>query len=752
MKPKFILQRSGSGKTYLIALPALVFFLCIIISYKFSSLQFDDQAQHLREQINATLDKIRGDLSRELYSGIHLTAGITSLVSAEGNIDQRRFRIIASDLLQHSHFIKNIALAPDNVIRFIYPLQGNEKALNMDYMKNPEQRNAVLRAMTERRMVVAGPVKLVQGGTGIIGRTPIYISATAGEGANKYWGVSATVIDFEKLIQTAGLDKARSQMQIALRGKDGMGKQGDVFWGETTLFSSNPVVMDVTLPSGSWQIAALPLGGWPVFKLLSSPFFLWGGAISLLLALLLVQLLHISSSREVEVQQRIKTEVALRQTNRALRLFTLCNTLVVQAKDEASLLQDLCRIAVESAGYQMAWVGRAEHDEARTVTPITFAGQGEGFLDRIHVSWAENEFGRGTAGNAIRKRTPSIGRDLLNNPAFTAWREVLKMRDFSSAIAIPLIVKDEVFGCLVIYAAEPDAFDTTEIGLLEDLGENIAYGIAALRAQKERGEAITALEQIRKDLELIVADRTRELLIAKEAAESADRIKSAFLATMSHELRTPLNSIIGFTGILLQDLAGPINEEQRKQLGMVQNSAHHLLALINDVLDISKIEAGQLQVYAQPFDLRHSIETVRQAIEPIAKKKKLHMQVRMNTPVGTIVGDRRRVEQVLMNLLSNAIKFTDDGMVSVQCNIRDGDIEIAIADTGIGIKAEDLPVLFQPFRQIETGLSRKHEGTGLGLSICKRLLDLLGGSIQVRSEPGAGSTFTVILPHTRGDA
>ena len=163
-----------------------------------------------------------------------------------------------------------------------------------------------------------------------------------------------------------------------------------------------------------------------------------------------------------------------------------------------------------------------------------------------------------------------------------------------------------------------------------------------------------------------MARRTAELAVAKERAESADRLKSAFLATMSHELRTPLNSIIGFTGIMLQGLAGPLNAEQTKQLGMVQSSARHLLALINDVLDISKIEAGQLEIRAEQFDLRSSLEKVAALVKPLAEKKGLALRVVLSPDVGQAVSDRLRVEQVLLNLLNNAVKFTERGEVTLE--------------------------------------------------------------------------------------
>lgn len=241
-----------------------------------------------------------------------------------------------------------------------------------------------------------------------------------------------------------------------------------------------------------------------------------------------------------------------------------------------------------------------------------------------------------------------------------------------------------------------------------------------------------------------------QLMAARERAEEADRIKSAFLAAVSHELRTPLNSIIGFTGILLQGLAGPLNEEQTKQLGMVQSSARHLLSLINDVLDISRIEAGQLDIHLEPFDVREVVEKVAKSIGPLAEKKGLRALTEVSPGVGTLTSDKRRVEQILLNLMSNAVKFTERGEVTLSCAVEERYVVFRVRDTGIGIEARDMPKLFAPFHQIDSGTTRQHEGTGLGLAISKRLTEALGGAIEVSSELGKGSTFKVSLPMEPG--
>ncbi|MGA9334208.1 MAG: PAS domain S-box protein [Rudaea sp.] len=271
----------------------------------------------------------------------------------------------------------------------------------------------------------------------------------------------------------------------------------------------------------------------------------------------------------------------------------------------------------------------------------------------------------------------------------------------------------------------------------------------------QRKLAERSLRKLNEQLENTVARRTQELEVALERAEEADKIKSSFLATMSHELRTPLNSILGFTGVILQGLAGPINAEQTKQLGMVRSSARHLLDLINDVLDISKIEAGAMDVTFKPFNLGDSIVHAGHIIEPMAQHKGLEFRVDVPAELPQMISDQRRVDQILINLLNNAVKFTERGTITTRVELvrkpsSSGSdqtfVSVHIRDSGMGIKREDLAVLFEPFRQLDSGTTRHHDGTGLGLAICRRLANLLGGDVRAESEIGKGSQFTVTLP------
>jgi len=251
---------------------------------------------------------------------------------------------------------------------------------------------------------------------------------------------------------------------------------------------------------------------------------------------------------------------------------------------------------------------------------------------------------------------------------------------------------------------------------------------------------ITELKRAEEALE----ERSKELAEADIQLKELDRLKSMFIASMSHELRTPLNSIIGFTGIILQGMSGEINEEQRKQLTLVKNSANHLLALINDVIDLSKIEADQIELVIEEFNLSDLIQEVNDSFKVAVDEKGLKLSLEMSERL-VIKSDERRTKQVIMNLVSNAVKFTDRGEIKIKAAKKDEGVEISVRDTGIGIEKKAMDKLFKAFSRIYTKDMLK-EGTGLGLYLSRKIADLLGGEISAESEFEKGSKFTFTLP------
>ncbi len=466
-----------------------------------------------------------------------------------------------------------------------------------------------------------------------------------------------------------------------------------------------------------------------------------------------------------DVTERVESEEALRASREAERTargiketIQAANLVLTNSLDLKELLNVLLDFMRQIVPYDRARVVLLEEgSRLRMVTSRGFDAE----IDReVDAAVLPNYQTNPLITPLISEQTCVVVDDI---DAYPDWESYAGRGHGRSWMGVPLVSQGQVLGYFSLDRNEPGFFTEESKGLASSLAAQAAVAIQNARLHE-------ALRQYADELEGRVAERTTELArrVAevealnrsaqqlnedlKEAvkkAESADRLKSAFLATMSHELRTPLNSIIGFTGILLQKLVGPLSEEQEKQLKMVQGSARHLLELINDVLDISKIEADQIVLVMEEFDLCTSIQSSVEKVKHPAEKKGLMLVTDLQPGSVPVTSDRRRVEQILINLLNNAVKFTETGSVTIQSRVTDGQVKVSVTDTGIGIREEDLQTLFKPFRQVDTGITRQYEGTGLGLSICKRLVDLLGGTISVSSDPGKGSTFAFDLPLSR---
>jgi signal transduction histidine kinase len=319
---------------------------------------------------------------------------------------------------------------------------------------------------------------------------------------------------------------------------------------------------------------------------------------------------------------------------------------------------------------------------------------------------------------------PAQIRDIMADASYQSrLREVVLRLGYQSLIAVPLMRDNHLLGGLVVYRKNSGDFDASVIDLLKTFATQSALAIQNARLFRE------------------IEDKGRQL-------ETASRHKSEFLANMSHELRTPLNAIIGFSEVLAEKLFGEINDKQAEYLGDILESGQHLLSLINDILDLSKIEAGRMELELADFNLPGAIENTLTLVRERAHRRGIALERAVDERLATIRADERKVKQVLLNLLSNALKFTQEGgRIHVRADMHDGMAEISVTDTGVGIAPEDLEVVFEEFRQVGTA-AKKVEGTGLGLAISRKFIELHGGRIWVKSRVGTGSTFAFTLPLT----
>lgn len=281
--------------------------------------------------------------------------------------------------------------------------------------------------------------------------------------------------------------------------------------------------------------------------------------------------------------------------------------------------------------------------------------------------------------------------------------------------------------------------------------EAIMYGVVATVAAAFAGNVRSAHRRAaERGMQLLHEQQQRLQVEAHarqvETSQQVERLKAEFLMTMTHELRTPLNSIIGFTELLLDGVPGPVNAEQRRELEVVRESAAHLLKLVTSILDAARLEAGRMRVHLDWMDVGGAVASVLATLRVAAVQKGIALSAAVPEPAPLVYSDEAKVVQILLNLVGNAVKFTAHGRVDVLVSTGDNHVEIVVQDTGPGIADEDLPLLFEPFRQLEQSKRRHHEGTGLGLYMCRKLAAMLGATLDVRSTIGVGTTFVLRLP------
>jgi signal transduction histidine kinase len=321
---------------------------------------------------------------------------------------------------------------------------------------------------------------------------------------------------------------------------------------------------------------------------------------------------------------------------------------------------------------------------------------------------------------ALAQREPTQVPDLKDEAA-SELNDIILRAGYRARMVAPLLRGQDIVGMLVVRRRTPGEFPLNTVDLIKTFASQSALAIQNARLFHE------------------IEDKSRQL-------EEASQHKSQFLANMSHELRTPLNAILGYTELMADGAYGEPLEKMLGVLKRLEANGRHLLGLINDVLDLSKIEAGQLVLELSDYSMQDIAHTVRSTLEPLAADKKLAFKVEMPPELPPGRGDGRRLSQVLINLVGNAIKFTDAGEIAIKAEANNGSFHVSVRDTGPGISAADQAKLFQEFQQADNAITRKKGGTGLGLAISKRIIEMHGGRIWVESQVGRGSTFAFALP------
>ncbi len=668
-------SRVGAAMTAL-----FVFFAILLVAYNDDYHRQQSALTGIEQQTLQDLALVRGKLESALNAKLYLVQGLSGIVHAAQTIDEEAFQYFAEELGNNIRGIRSLQLAPEGVVRHVWPIASNKAAIGHDLMGDASRRQAAEMAIASRKLWIAGPLTLKQGGVALIGRLPIFITKDQGVGEH-FWGFGTILVDLATLLEETGVDELQTHYAVAIRGSDSLGSSGSVFHGDASVFSQKPILNKVSLPAGSWELGAVPRGGWVSQRadrgLRIAASFVVAGFVAYLIYVLL------------RLPARLR--LAIRRTNSAL-----------------------------------------ERSETRFRDAID--AQPDGFVvydadDRLALS---NE--------KIRE---------FYHASRHALQSGLSFKQFLTAG-----VEQEQY--LLADNVDPDGFVLSEL-------ERHHKADAMSEVQLADGRWIAIVERKMRDGGRVGFHRDisslklkeAQLVEAKVVAESANQAKSDFLATISHELRTPLNGVLGLLGMLCDDKS--LSDEQQQYATTANDSARQLLSILNELLDISKMEAGKLELDRESFYLNDTIASSYELLKSRAEAKDLHFTIDVDEALCVpLVGDQGRIRQVLLNLLSNALKFTDRGGVTLRAyvcatSVKDVSLKIEVSDTGIGFKDSDIESLFMPFSQLDASADRRYSGTGLGLVICKRLINMMGGDITATGVEGKGAIFTVSLTLPRGE-
>ncbi len=661
--------------------------LIVLSAYRLDRLSYANFIQQVRTDTYLELLVVKENFQSVVHEQSLALRELATFLGENPDITQAEFSDRAQKVRGGNDSIINIAVAPDLVISMIYPIEGNEGALGLNYRENAEQLPAVQKALNTGRNVLAGPINLAQGGVGLIMRAPLYYSENQGSSAGqnirnqpRSQGIVSVVLDYQKFLDQTGISQAATKYDLLIDAADPVGTDGSVsLFGDPAVKDQDPVKLDFDFAFENWHLLATPKGGWPDRSTSQWEERLVMAIVASSLLALLGYILWLAETRK---SARMLLSDGIEALNDGFVMFD---------KDD--------RLILSNAKYQELYN-----------LPSELLRPGTPFKDIVKAGFKGGKLSSGNMGE----------------------EEWIAKRVHARRVGGALQEEHHLADGKVIKVSDQLMQNGHSVGLRVDM---------------------------------------TEFSKAKAAAEAASEAKSDFMGLLSHELRTPLTVILGVARLSANArLLGPSKEllaalETRdadpKELEVLANrmfdqlsgmmdrmiqSGEHLLHLINEMLDIAKIEAGSLTIIPTVCDTSEIVDPVVQQLTTLSSAKGLEFQV--SSDQGSVYVDKVRTRQILFNLVGNAIKFTEAGRVKLTVTVDENTAVFEVCDTGNGIPADEYDSIFDAFYQIDSTATRRAGGTGMGLAISRSLAELQGGTLTVASTMGEGSCFSLTLPTT----
>jgi PAS domain S-box-containing protein len=430
----------------------------------------------------------------------------------------------------------------------------------------------------------------------------------------------------------------------------------------------------------------------------------------------------------IDITETKKAQDELIRLNRTLNAQSKSSQAMMHAKNERTFLNDVCKIITEDCGYVMVWIGYAQKDRQKTVRPMAYHGFDKAYIDLMNISWDNNEFGKGPTGTAVKTGKYVLCRDMKTDPSFAPWREEALKRGYASSLALPLILDDKPFGAVTIYSMETDAFSESEIALLSDLSNDLAYGISFMRLSESEKAAARAIRENEIKLKELIAT------------------KDKFFNIVAHDLKNPFTSLLGSSELLYDNINQMTTDNVRKLAFILNDAAKGGYAILQNLLDWSRSQTGLMKYNPEYVNLRSLIDENISNLQLQVIKKEINIKSDIQDNLRVWV-DKNMLNTIVRNLLSNAIKYTyKNGTVEVSASRNASETTVSIKDSGIGISVEKAETIFQIDAALSLPGTEKEQGTGLGLKLCKEFTEQMGGRIWVESEVGSGSDFKFTIP------